>query len=158
MKKYNWLIDLIAQMIFSVSFTILSLGGVLTVLNAIQIWNRQNKSRRVSAGFCLDQRSLQDQNVFLLRRHKQTLNELGETFPNFSFHPFLAPVAWKIAQTSYLPVTLSHEPCVKLTVDKKICDLYINDNHSHFQAKRKPLCNSPFQHCSCMRSSSLKIR
>ena len=35
MKKYNWLIDLIAQMIFSVSFTILSLGGVLTVLNAI---------------------------------------------------------------------------------------------------------------------------
>ena len=57
---------------------------------------------------------------FLLRRHKQTPIELGEIFPNFSFHPFLAPAVWKIAQTSYLIVTLSHESCVKLTIGKKI--------------------------------------
>ncbi len=35
MKKYLWLADLMAQTIFSVSFTILSLGGVLTVFNAL---------------------------------------------------------------------------------------------------------------------------
>jgi hypothetical protein len=35
MKKYLWLADLMAQTIFSVSFTILSLGGVLTVFNEI---------------------------------------------------------------------------------------------------------------------------
>ena len=35
MKKYLWLADLMAQTILSVSFTILSLGGVLTVFNEI---------------------------------------------------------------------------------------------------------------------------
>ena len=35
MQKYYWLAELLAQTIFSVSFTILTLSGVLAVLNAI---------------------------------------------------------------------------------------------------------------------------
>lgn len=34
MKKYLWIADLTAQMVFSVAFTLLSVGGVLKVLNA----------------------------------------------------------------------------------------------------------------------------
>lgn len=35
MKKYLWLADLVAQTVFSVCFTLLSIGGVLTLLGTI---------------------------------------------------------------------------------------------------------------------------
>ena len=35
MKKYEWLLDLVAQTVFSVVFTLLSVGSVVGILSSI---------------------------------------------------------------------------------------------------------------------------
>lgn len=69
MKKYLWLADLMAQTVFSVCFTLLSIGGVLTLLGTIWLAARKNKSRRERRLLFGPKKSLGLER-FSLRRHK----------------------------------------------------------------------------------------